>query len=208
MQLAAFVDGGRPFVSATYLLEGDGPLVFNVYDKLQEVVLATTDVRFPSVNAVEKKIAPDDPVRQGELISAAKDCIRPGLTYFRRRFSHQDGHLLYLTQVYRALRLGSPMFVRDTNPTMEAVEAMRRLPVLSSDTIIESLKDELPVYKAACADLPGDTDIVGWWQRQNHLPNWKAAVLKMLHITPSSAAVERVFSLLNSMTSRQQDSLL
>ena len=124
----------------SYLLEGDGPLVFNVYDNLQEVVLATTDVRFSNVNGVAKKIAPDDPATQGELISAAKDCIRPGLTYFRRRFSQQDGDLLYLTQVNRALRLGSPMFVHDTNPTMEAVEAVRSLPVLSSDAIIVSLK--------------------------------------------------------------------
>ena len=29
LELAAFVDGGNHFVSATYYLEGDGPLVFS-----------------------------------------------------------------------------------------------------------------------------------------------------------------------------------
>ena len=37
LELAAFVDGGNHFVSATYYLEGDGPLVFSCYERLATV---------------------------------------------------------------------------------------------------------------------------------------------------------------------------
>ena len=37
VQLAVVVDAGQPFVSRTYLLEGDGELATQAYDYLQEV---------------------------------------------------------------------------------------------------------------------------------------------------------------------------
>ena len=64
-----------------------------------------------NVHAVAKRIATNDPARQEELIEAARECVLPGLSYLRRRFSHQDGDLFYLTQVYCAVRLGNPNFV-------------------------------------------------------------------------------------------------
>eukprot|EP00117_Sycon_ciliatum_P019142 scpid82802/ scgid17452/ len=125
------------------------------------------------------------------------------------RFSHQDGDLRYLVQMYKGLRLGNPTFVRDTNPAVAHVDQLRELPFLDHDETIDELKLELPVYKTACANLPpDDIDVLTWWRRQQHLPHWKSAVQKILHITPSSASVERVFSLLKALTTTQQDNLL
>ena len=44
---------------------------FNAYDQLQEVVHAITNVHFPNVHAIAKKIATNDPARQEQLIEAA-----------------------------------------------------------------------------------------------------------------------------------------
>lgn len=209
MELAAAIDGGRPFVMTTYTLEGDGPLVLTVYDRLQEIIASTTDIHFPNIMAVAKSIAPNNQARQQELITAAEQCVQPALNYFRLRFSHQDGDLRYLVEIYKGARLGNPSFVRDTNPAMASVDNLRELPFLNRDETIDSLKVELPVYKAACANLPpGDIDTLSWWRRQQNLPNWKLAVQKILHITPSSASVERVFSLLKASTTSQQENLL
>ena len=37
LELAALIDAGAPFVSATYYLEGEGPLVFSCYERLSTV---------------------------------------------------------------------------------------------------------------------------------------------------------------------------
>ena len=37
VELAITVDAGESFVKATFYLEGDGPLVFNCYDKIMEL---------------------------------------------------------------------------------------------------------------------------------------------------------------------------
>ena len=49
LKLAAFVDGGNHFVSATYYLEGDGPLVFSCYERLATVSNAVGVAAYPNV---------------------------------------------------------------------------------------------------------------------------------------------------------------
>ena len=52
-------------------------------------------------------------------------------------------------------------------------------------------------------------DITEWWRNNEvSLPNWSAAAKKALLVQPSSAASERVFSLLNNcFGSKQTNSL-
>jgi len=40
LEIAIIIDWGRPFVTATYLLDGDGPLVLHCYEKI-EIIKAT-----------------------------------------------------------------------------------------------------------------------------------------------------------------------
>ena len=47
LELAAFVDGGNHFVSTTYYLEGDGPLVFSCYERLATVSNAVAVAAYP-----------------------------------------------------------------------------------------------------------------------------------------------------------------
>ena len=48
-----------------------------------------------------------------------------------------------------------------------------------------------------------------WWNRQtSNLPHWLAAVRKIVLIQPSSAAAERVFSILKASFSEHQDNAL
>ena len=56
MELAAILDWGKPFVTATYALEGDGPLVLEAYEKI-EIVRATIRAgHIPNVNAVARRL--------------------------------------------------------------------------------------------------------------------------------------------------------
>ena len=70
--------------------------------------------------------------------------------------------------------------------------------------MIQSLKDELPAYLVKAADLPSDFHVPKdtwreWKTTATDLPSWSAAVEKLVLVQPSSAAAERVFSLLVTM---------
>ena len=75
--------------------------------------------------------------------------------------------------------------------------------------IIDNLKSELPHYLAAVEDINIDIDPLMWWKdKENNLPFWAAPCRKVLLVQPSSAAVERVFSLLKGSFSCKQTSAL
>ena len=79
-----------------------------------------------------------------------------------------------------------------------------------NDNTIANLANELPDYLAAVdgVTLGNEDEKVTWWAAQREtLPHWSALVKKLLLIQRSSAAAERVFSLLNSMSSQQGNSL-
>ena len=82
---------------------------------------------------------------------------------------------------------------------------------MDSDAIINGLKAELPVYLAAAEDVNvlNEEQKVEWWHRQEErLPRWATAVKQVLLIQPSSAAAERVFSILKASFNEQQDCAL
>ena len=76
--------------------------------------------------------------------------------------------------------------------------------LLNVPATITGLKTELPSYKAAVEDIDLSVDSLDWWKRhEQKLPNWCSALVQ-----PTSAAAERVFSLLqNSFSQRQSTSL-
>ena len=81
----------------------------------------------------------------------------------------------------------------------------------ATSRIIDGLIAELPDYVAAARDVVVTTEEqkVKWWcQHVERLPRWSAAVKQVLLVQPSSAAVERAFSILSAAFSDQQDSAL
>jgi len=56
---------------------------------------------------------------------------------------------------------------------------------------------QLPTYIAAATDVNPDINVLAWWEiHEQEIPNWAKACKKILLIQSSSAALERVFSLL------------
>ena len=65
------------------------------------------------------------------------------------------------------------------------------------------------VYVAAVEDISPDIDILQWWKNhQNDLPQWSAAFKSVILVQSSSAASERVLSLLANSFQCQQSNLL
>ena len=208
LELAAFVDGGNHFVSATCYLEGDGPLVFSCYERLATMSNAVAVAAYPNVEGVARRQAVGNLPVYNQLVAKAKACIYPGLQFFQRTFSQE---FYENVRAFRSARLCCPVQVQQLRPTAASVEELRRFRFLDNDAIIQGLTAELPRYLALAdgADLQTEEEKLQWWSRNEaNLPNWSSVVKKVLLVQPSSASAERVFSIMNNFFTNQQDAAL
>ena len=129
--------------------------------------------------------------------------MEPGLIYFQKKFTDE---LSGTVAAFKAARLFVPHKVDDMKPDASALDTLKAFPFLDNSTVLDALKQELPTYLAKAADTSSSIQTLLWWKNNsNELPNWSAAAAKVALVQPSSAAVERVFSLLRCSFGVQQD---
>ncbi len=209
VEMAIVVDTGRHFVQATYNLEGDGPLVLKCYEQLEAVAQSIRVKYFPNTDAVINQLFSGKPayvIQQWR--EYAESCVQDGFDYFSNRFG---GVLSSTVAAFKAARLFLPQKIRSLQPDASAVNSLRQFPFLDDDTLVDSMKLELPTYLAVATDVgsDSDTDPILWWkEHSSELPNWANALCHVVLIQPSSAAAERAFSLLNSSFAASQESAL
>ncbi len=205
VELAITVDAGEPFINATYFLEGDGPLVLSCYERIQALRASVSTAYYPNTSAVINTLAHGNQQIQ-QLTDYAKQCVKPGHDYFESKF---QGDLKPAVQLFKAARYFDSCKAVELKPTCCDLDALRAFPCLDEDTIIDGLKSELPQYMATSKDVSPTVSRTDWWSRhESELPNWSKAVKLSLLFQPSSAAAERVFSLLqNSFKDQQYSSL-
>ena len=109
---------------------------------------------------------------------------------------------------YKAARLCCPLFVAQTNPVPLEVESLRAFRALDDDATIHQLKMELPSYKVAAMNVQEAQNRLQWWRQQDKLPAWQSATIIVASVPPSSAAAERIFSLLAAAMTHQQERTL
>ena len=204
VEIAAIVDAGRPLVKATYILEGDGPLVVQCYEELSKVSASFSTAYYPNTKAQSTAEESGNPTFEQTLMDYATKCIEPAKSYFKEKFDAVSGEFSQLVSAFKAARLFSPYKVAEMKPTTAAMDELRAFPFLINK--LEDLKLELPTYMAAVEDVSNRIDILQWWKdNEQTLPHWSAACKQILLVNPSSAAVERVFSLLNNSFKKQQE---
>ena len=206
LELASIIDCGEAFVKATYNLEGDEALVFSCYDVLSSLELAIQSAHFPDLVAVAKKLSTRGNTAQPQqFIQYGKSCVSPGLEYYTTKFTED---LSESVAAFKAACLFVPQKLLDLKPDASAIDALAAFPFLNT-SILNSLKSELPNYLAKATDIASNVTTVDWWRRhQTDLPHWSSAAQLVSLVQPSSAAAERVFSLLqNSFNHRQDHSL-
>ena len=195
VEIAAIVDAGRPLVRATYILEGDGPLVLQCYEELSKVSASFSTAYYPNTKAIARSTAEEsgNPAYEQILLDYATECIEPAKSYFEEKFDAVSGEFSQLVSAFKAARLFSPYKVHEMKPTTAAVDELTAFPFLIGK--LEDLKLELPTYMAAVEDVSNRIDILQWWKdNEQTLPHWSAACKQILLVNPSSAAVESFLS--------------
>ena len=192
---------------ATYHLEGDGPLVFSCYERLSALAHAIAIKSYPNTEAKAHEHAGGNMVLYNQLVAQAKVCINPGFRFYQQKFSVQ---LHNTDRAFKAARLCCPMQLQALQPTAASVQERKKLSFITDEQVVQ-LVEELPNYLAMAGGALIETEEgkVQWWATHAvALPNWSAAVKKILLVQPSSALAERVFSLLQNASSKQQDAAL
>ena len=206
IELAAVIDIGQQFVKSTYNLEGDGTLVTKCYQEIKKIRAAIQTRYHPNVEAVARSLSLGNTVVHQQWTQYAIQCVQPGIDYFQQKFGDD---MTYPLNVFKAARYFSPTKMFEMQPSASDVDSLTVVPFLNDPATITNFKEELPTYLARTDDVSLTIDMLDWWKRNEEgLPYWSEAAKKMFLIQPSSAASERVFSLLNnSFGSRQNSSL-
>lgn len=115
LELAVAIDVGEHFFKATYYLEGDGPLVFSCYEKLQAAAEA-------NVRVVAAAIANADRSQSSATLEQrALACVQPAIQWFLRKFNVD---LIEAVAAFKAAKVMCPVMVRWLRPTRATVEAL------------------------------------------------------------------------------------
>ena len=201
------------FVKATYTLEGDGALVFIAFQQLEELRQFIHVQNFATLTRVVQKLFPLNVVEQQRwYLYGLRECLMPAFQYFLET-SANDAIISRSIRVFQAVQLFNPRVVKTSRPVDGDVDWIRAVLFLSDNNTIQPLKDELPAYLVMVGNIPDDFDaLAGTWQwwRNNaaEIPFWASAVKKIALVQPSSAAAEKVFSLLVTVFGDQQHDAL
>ena len=200
VELAITIDVGEYFVKATYNLEGDGPLALVAYEQLQVLYSAASTAHYPNTVAVARKLSNGNVTVYQQLYHYGVSCTTQAYAYFKTKF---DGDLKLAVSGFKAAWFLIQLKCANCSP-MPDIDDDKIFPFFT-DSTIEDLKSELPVYLAKADGVSNDLEKTKWWQAHtNELPKWSSACKQVLLIQPSSAAAERVFSLLENSFSEKQ----
>ena len=195
MELCITVDSMQPFVQATYLLEGDGPLVFTAYEQIRKLYNHISLEHYPNVTALAREQAQGNSSHEQQLLAYAKSCVIPAYAYFKTKF---DNDLKSTLDAFKAACYFNPCKLAELKPTSADIDDLCCFPFLKSETIAD-FKSELPQYLAIAEGVSPKINPVEWWKtHEDDLPNWARSCKMVLLVQPSSAAAERAFSLLAS----------
>ena len=195
LKLASVVDWGEVFVKATYNLKGDGPLAFTCYEEVQNVFAAVRVGYTPNTEGVIQAISTQTSTQQRSR-AYAKSCVQGTLEYFE----HQLESLLKVPlSAFKAVQIFNPHKLATLKPDVSHVNSLQVIPAFE-DSELERLKAELlRIYIAKVDGISFDLSALEWWKLNSmSLPSWSIGLKKVVAMQPSSAAAERVFSLLST----------
>ena len=183
-------------------------MFFSCFEVLSAVDAAIHASHKPNTLAVIEHLSgvPGSSISSQQWLAYANRCVEPGLSYYKKKFTDE---LSGTVAAFKAARLFVPHKINEMKPDASAIDALKAFPFLDNIAVLDGLKQELPTYMAKAADISPSIEPLRWWKNNSgELPHWSQAACKVALVQPSSAATERVFSLLSCSFGAQQDSSL
>lgn len=208
VELASVVDAGKPLVEATYNLESDELVVFKCYDLISSLSVSMKMENYPNIQAVVRSIVGASKTADTQLkwMKHARDCIKPAADYFNE---HIKAEIMSVPlKAFKTARMFDPHHMKKVKPEGASLNSLSCIPFLTT-SILDELQNEFPKYVALIDEIsPEYTTLEFWRDNAVALPKWSESARMVMLLQPSSAAAERVFSLLNNSFGSQQLSSL
>lgn len=138
------------------------------------------------------------------------DCLHDIRLYGTQQF-YGDGEAIKFRgelDLFKAARIIDHSFVRQQPPDDITPDVLSIFPFVS-DRDVTNLTAELPKYLNAATLARATYPVRSFWvDNRATLPSWYAVVEKLWLVQPSSAMMERVFSVLNNVFGKQQTTVL
>jgi hAT family protein len=214
MELALQMDFGKIITETIYFLEGDGFLIIYAYDKLKfieahikNLTNVKDQVNLKNTYAAASELCAKKNNRELEakkLIQKTVNKMQPVLTYLQEQFTTLAPQM----NLFKAAKLFSPLYVASRPLDTNDVDDLKVISYFTDDKV-RSLKEEFAKYHTLAAQCATNFDPLTWWSNvSGDLPAWSAACRVIILYQPSSAAAERVFSMLRKGINENQLSSL
>jgi hypothetical protein len=214
------------FISKTYTWEGDETiLVFrihsDVHELIEHVALCRATTKLVHTKAIASTIVTLDfprllaaaaQTKVDELVAEQLAKVEPAFLYFDVKLTE----LKVQIDMYEAFTMFHPLLASHLNLAVpgRVRDFAARVPCLNKPGVLAGLEAELSRYLSEVALTPvtpwKECDIESLWQesRFRKLPFWHSAALNVMLHQPSSAPIERVFSILKYVVGDQQGGAL
>jgi len=223
VEMAAVQDKATNLVKTCYLNEGEyNDEIFKAYDRLMAAQETLESASFIQTRAVVKRICtkngtqPMDQAKHDNLMAYAEDCTQPAVDYYRTHLESNE----FATNVslFKAFRLFNPAMDHTTTTADDLLPLKELRYIQNNPNVYDELLEQLGAYVATCQTVTEiETGIRGWWQDQyraaytddteagySPFPQWIDMARFIAVQVPSSAIVERVFSLVKSLFGHTQ----
>ncbi|CAN0109326.1 unnamed protein product, partial [Ectocarpus fasciculatus] len=213
LQLALMVDVGRSVTSATIILEGDEPLVYVFSPSARVFIEVKPWHTFPLshippiaswLSSVKLRCVRG--ASSNLLASEMQDELDTLRHYAHDRIGrHSLAREAKTLEMFKAAKLTDYVFMKSSKYSDDTIRSLKVLPFVKSKMVKGLLKEKEDYYMAA-----RDTDIeyghmAFWKDNKKRLPTWHALVLDVALLQPSSAFMERVFSILRCCFNERQE---
>lgn len=144
------------------------------------------------------------------LNRVVQEIVEPGLSYWETKSAHELGNCL---SFFKAIRVLDPKFVAVHGITDDDLDQLEQFNCFKPLTLrVEAMKRELPAYLRAVEDMKTvqyRSDILQWYPcHEDRIPAFADATEIAILCQPSSAAAERVLSILQHCIGKQQERAL
>ena len=135
--------------------------------------------------------------------------FRPVFEYVKKKFT-PTGQLSKTRSLFEACRLLNPNRINHIDRSnitslLKRLPSIAKLPNDQCLQLFQGLQAELSTYEALARDCDGSRPIGEWWRANKlQLPTWFSVAKIVALYQPSSAAVERLFSIYQHMFNDEQ----
>ena len=109
-------------------------------------------------------------------------------------------------RIFEAARLLNFTFVKQNEPVVTDIAILEEVFPFVTATVLHELEVELNLYTTAASQTSSGYDLWAFWDdNKDKLPAWYGVAQDVALIQPSSAFVERVFSILRACMDERQE---